>query len=125
MQMLEGLEAAHASGIVHRDLKPDNVFVMPTHGRPARQAARLRHRQAAHVTRRVPSAALTRPGVIMGTPEYMAPEQAYSADSVDARADIFSLGVMLYEMLAGRRPRGGDEPQQIAACVPLEARFPT
>ncbi len=57
---------------------------------------------------------LTRPGVIMGTPEYMAPEQAYSADAVDARADIFSLGVMIFEMLAGRRPVGGDDPHQIA-----------
>ena len=51
----------------------------------------------------------------MGTPEYMAPEQAYSADAVDARADIFSLGVMIFEMLAGRRPVGGDELHQIAA----------
>ena len=42
--------------------------------------------------------------MIMGTPEYMAPEQAYSADAVDARADIFSLGVMIFEMLAGRAP---------------------
>jgi serine/threonine-protein kinase len=50
----------------------------------------------------------------MGTPEYMAPEQAYSADAVDARADIFSLGVMVFEMLAGRRPVGGDDPHQIA-----------
>ena len=45
--------------------------------------------------------ALTRPGVMMGTPEYMAPEQAYSADTVDARADIYSVGAMLYEMLCG------------------------
>jgi eukaryotic-like serine/threonine-protein kinase len=58
---------------------------------------------------------LTRPGVIMGTPEYMAPEQAYSADAVDVRADIFSLGVIIFEMLAGRRPVGGDEPHQIAS----------
>ena len=52
----------------------------------------------------------------MGTPEYMAPEQAYSADAVDSRADIFSLGVMMFEMIAGRRPVGGDDPQQIAAA---------
>jgi hypothetical protein len=52
----------------------------------------------------------------MGTPEYMAPEQAYSADAVDVRADIFSLGVIIFEMLAGRRPVGGDEPHQIASA---------
>ena len=54
---------------------------------------------------------------MMGTPEYMAPEQAYSADTVDARADIYSVGVMLYEMLAGERPAHGDDAQEIAAFI--------
>ena len=60
---------------------------------------------------------LTRPGVMMGTPEYMAPEQAYSADTVDARADVYSVGAMLYEMLVGVRPAQGDDAQQIAAFI--------
>jgi serine/threonine-protein kinase len=59
--------------------------------------------------------ALTKPGTMMGTPEYMAPEQVYSADSVDARADIYSVGAMLYEMLAGTRPARGEDALQIAA----------
>ncbi|MGK4005937.1 protein kinase [Sorangium sp. So ce1036] len=115
MQMLEGVEAAHRAGVVHRDLKPDNVIITKTaRGEPLLKIldfgiAKLK------VTGEL-DRGLTRPGVIMGTPEYMAPEQAYSADSVDARADIFSLGVIIFEMLAGRRPVGGDEPQQIAGA---------
>jgi serine/threonine-protein kinase len=58
--------------------------------------------------------ALTRPGALLGTPEYMAPEQVYSAGSADVRSDVFSLGVILFEMLAGRRPVLSDDPQQIA-----------
>jgi serine/threonine-protein kinase len=114
MQMLEGVEAAHDRGVVHRDLKPDNVMIITgKKGEPVVKVldfgiAKLK--VSGELER-----GLTRPGVIMGTPEYMAPEQAFSADSVDARADIFSLGVMFFEMIAGRRPVGGDEPQAIAA----------
>jgi len=114
MQMLEGVEAAHRAGIVHRDLKPDNVMITTTSkGAPLIKLldfgiAKLK------VTGEL-DRGLTRPGVIMGTPEYMAPEQAYSADAVDSRADIFSLGVMIFEMLAGRRPVGGDEATIIAS----------
>jgi eukaryotic-like serine/threonine-protein kinase len=114
MQMLEGVEAAHKTGIVHRDLKPDNVMI--TLDAKGRAVIKLLDFGIAKL--KVSGdydRGLTRPGVIMGTPEYMAPEQAFSADAVDARADIFSLGVMIFEMLAGRRPVGGDDPQQIAA----------
>ncbi len=114
MQMLDGLEAAHAAGIVHRDLKPDNVMVT----RNGKGAALLKILDFGIAKLKVEGdamKALTRPGVVMGTPEYMAPEQAFSADQVDARADIFAFGVMFFEMLAGRRPVGGDEPHQIAA----------
>jgi eukaryotic-like serine/threonine-protein kinase len=115
MQMIEGVEAAHKAGVVHRDLKPDNVMI--TTGPKGKPLVKLLDFGIAKlkVTGEL-ERGLTRPGVIMGTPEYMAPEQAYSADAVDARADIFSLGVMLFEMLAGRRPVGGDDPQQIAAA---------
>src|SRR5262249_38613561 len=102
MQILAGLEAAHERGIVHRDLKPDNVFVVPTPRGPLVKLldfgiAKLRTSKEFQI-------GLTRPGVMMGTPEYMAPEQAFSADSVDARADVYSVGAILYEMLAGVRP---------------------
>ncbi len=115
LQMLSGLEAAHALGVVHRDLKPDNVFITPSTGGPIAKLldfgiAKLRDTNEF-------KKGLTRPGAIMGTPEYMAPEQAYSADQVDHRADIYSIGAMLYEMLSGERPAYGDEPEQIVYKV--------
>jgi eukaryotic-like serine/threonine-protein kinase len=115
MQMIEGVEAAHRTGIVHRDLKPDNVMI--TKGAKGAPLLKLLDFGIAKlkVTGEL-DRGLTRPGVVMGTPEYMAPEQAFSAKEVDARADIFSLGVMIFEMIAGRRPVGGDEPQQIATA---------
>jgi serine/threonine-protein kinase len=115
MQILAGLESAHTIGVVHRDLKPDNVFVVDTpHGPLVKLLdfgiAKLRNPKEWQ-------AGLTRPGSMMGTPEYMAPEQAYSADTVDARADVYGVGTMLYEMLAGRRPAVGENAQQIASFV--------
>ena len=115
IQMLEGVDAAHKAGVVHRDLKPDNVMI--TQGLKGETRIVLLDFGIAKlkVTGEL-ERGLTRPGVMMGTPEYMAPEQVYSADAVDARADIFSLGVMIFEMLAGRRPVGGDEPHSIASA---------
>lgn len=114
LQMLDGLEAAHEEGIIHRDLKPDNVMI--TKGKRGEPIVKLCDFGIAKLKINGELyKGLTRPGVIMGTPEYMAPEQVFSADQVDVRADIFSCGVMIFEMLAGRRPVGGDEPHQIAA----------
>jgi serine/threonine-protein kinase len=113
LQILVGLEAAHAVGAVHRDLKPDNVFVVTTSRGPVVKLldfgiAKLREPEEGQ-------GGLTRPGVMMGTPEYMAPEQVYSASTVDERADVYSVGAMLYEMLAGVRPAQGEDAVQIAA----------
>ncbi len=115
LQMLSGLEAAHALGVVHRDLKPDNVFITPSTGGPIVKLldfgiAKLRESNEYQK-------GLTRPGAVMGTPEYMAPEQLYAADRVDHRADIYSLGAILYEMLTGERPAYGDDAPQIIAQV--------
>jgi serine/threonine-protein kinase len=115
LQMLDGLEAAHAIGVVHRDLKPENVFVVKTAKGPLIKLldfgiAKLRASKELQ-------GGLTRPGVMMGTPEYMAPEQAYAADSVDVRADVYSVGAILYEMLAGQRPAQGEDPLEIAAFI--------
>jgi eukaryotic-like serine/threonine-protein kinase len=115
LQILAGLEAAHAAGVVHRDLKPDNVFVTPSGGGPLLKLidfgiAKLR--ASSEFTK-----GLTRAGVVMGTPEYMAPEQLVSAQTTDHRADIYSLGVILFEMLAGCRPADGDDAELIVASV--------
>jgi tRNA A-37 threonylcarbamoyl transferase component Bud32 len=100
-QILRALEAAHALGVIHRDLKPDNVFLTTQRGEVVLKLidfgiAKLKTAQIGETRN------LTVAGTLMGTPEYMAPEQAYSADKVDARADLFAVGVMLYELIAGR-----------------------
>ncbi|MBA3501019.1 MAG: serine/threonine protein kinase, partial [Deltaproteobacteria bacterium] len=98
------LKAAHAKGIIHRDLKPDNVFIVPDpDGREARVKvldfgiAKLANPPASDRRR-------TQTGVLMGTPKYMAPEQAREAGTIDQRADLYSLGCILYELLVGEPP---------------------
>jgi serine/threonine-protein kinase len=113
-QMLIGLEAAHALGIVHRDLKPENVFVTFVGSQPV---VKLIDFGIAKLRRAEGQKNLTMAGVLMGTAEYMAPEQARSADQADARSDIYAIGVMLYEMLSGRRPATGDDGRIVAAKV--------
>ena len=115
LQILAGLEAAHALGVVHRDLKPDNVFITPSTGGPVLKL--LDFGIAKLYDTNEYKKGLTRPGAIMGTPEYMAPEQLYSADKVDHRADLYSIGVLLYEMLTGERPAYGDDAAAIVGQV--------
>lgn len=114
-QILLALEAAHALSVVHRDLKPENVFLTYLGSSPV---LKLIDFGIAKVKRLDASArSLTVAGVVMGTAEYMAPEQAYSADQVDARSDVYSVGVMLYEMVSGVRPVSGDDARVIALRV--------
>jgi serine/threonine protein kinase len=114
-QILQALEAAHALGVIHRDLKPENVFVTFAGGRPVLKLIDFGIAKARPVDQQ--QKRLTVAGVVMGTAEYMAPEQARSADAVDARADIYAVGVMLYEMIAGARPVGGTDARVIALKV--------
>lgn len=114
-QILRALEAAHALGVIHRDLKPENVLVTFAAGKPI---LKLIDFGIAKVRRtELQQRNLTVAGVVMGTAEYMAPEQARSADRVDARSDLYAVGVMLYEMIAGVRPVGGDDARVIAVKV--------
>jgi serine/threonine-protein kinase len=115
LQILSALEAAHALGVIHRDLKPENVFVTFAAGRPVLKLIDFGIAKARRTE--LPQKKLTVAGVVMGTAEYMAPEQARSADKVDGRADIYAAGVMLYEMLAGARPVSGDDARLIAMKV--------
>jgi serine/threonine protein kinase len=95
-----GLAAAHERGIVHRDVKPSNVFLTPS------DAAKIGDFGIARLER--PDATLTLTGQTFGSPPYMAPEQA-TGGKVDARADLYSLGCVLFQMLVGRRPFSGDD----------------
>jgi serine/threonine-protein kinase len=114
LQIAVGLEAAHAVGVVHRDLKPDNVFVTPGTGGPL---LKLLDFGIAKLLANQEQRGLTRAGVVMGTAEYMPPEQLYAANEVDGRADVYALGVILFEMLSGRRPADGEDAQVIVAKV--------
>ncbi len=115
LQVLSALEAAHALGVIHRDLKPENVFVTFAGGRPV---LKLIDFGIAKARRQSPDQKnLTVAGVVMGTAEYMSPEQARSADKVDARADVYAAGVILYEMIAGSRPVYGEDAHVIALKV--------
>ena len=114
-QVLQALEAAHALGIIHRDLKPENVFVTVTGERPLLKLIDFGIAKARPTDPHQRS--LTVAGVVMGTAEYMAPEQARSADKVDARSDLYAVGVLLYEMLAGARPVTGDDARVVALKV--------
>ncbi len=100
-QILGALAAAHAAGIVHRDLKPENVFLAT---RTDRQVVKVLDFGMSKVAVDDEGVRLTKTGQIIGTPLYMAPEQSRDGALVDARADVYSLGVMLYELLAGDVP---------------------
>jgi serine/threonine protein kinase len=112
LDVLSALEAAHTKGIVHRDLKPDNVFLID--GRPAvHYRAKLLDFGLAKLLAPPPGAApLTAAGMAVGTPQYMAPEQC-KAKKVDGRADLYALGVMLYEALTGKLPCDGRSTLEI------------
>jgi serine/threonine protein kinase len=99
------LGAAHNKGIVHRDLKPDNIFIVPDEQDPGREHAKvLDFGIAKLVTPGAGESVKTRTGTVMGTPVYMSPEQCLGTKEVDARSDIYSLGLILYEMLCGQPP---------------------
>jgi eukaryotic-like serine/threonine-protein kinase len=105
-QIADALAAAHAAGVVHRDLKPDNVMLVARGKEGGADLVKVLDFGIAKVQIEGMTAdqpALTRLNTVMGTPEYMAPEQARGED-VDVRADLYTLGVILYEMLAGTSP---------------------
>ena len=101
-QAAEAMQAAHDAGIIHRDLKPDNVFVTTRDGRPFIKV--LDFGISKFATSSGVSAMPTRAGVMMGSPAFMSPEQMLSSEDVDARSDVYALGVVLYQCLTGRLP---------------------
>ena len=106
----DALAEAHAQGVVHRDIKPDNVLLRGQH------AVVTDFGIAKALTEATGSEQITTAGVAHGTPVYMAPEQIAADPTTDLRADIYSFGVMAYEMLAGRPPFVGVTAQMLASA---------
>jgi serine/threonine-protein kinase len=116
-QVLEALGAAHACGIVHRDLKPDNVVVAPIHGNPLQVRLLDFGLAKAIVDLTGFEADVSRADLVVGTPQYMAPEQATRGRDreVDGRADLYGVAVMLFEVLTGSRPFGSGAALEVLA----------
>jgi Tol biopolymer transport system component/tRNA A-37 threonylcarbamoyl transferase component Bud32 len=109
-EVVDALASAHKHGVVHRDIKPDNVLLSETHAMVTDfGVAKAVHEATGRET-------LTTAGVALGTPSYMAPEQAAADPHIDQRADIYAIGVLAYELLAGRPPFTGATSQMVLAA---------
>jgi len=121
MQACEGLAEAHAAGIVHRDLKPANLFLARRSDGSVRVKLLDFGISKLSAAGGLQDAAMTSTQALMGSPLYMAPEQMRSSKSVDGRADIWSMGIILYEMLAGRPPFDGETLPVVCTRIMTEA----
>src|SRR5690606_3874399 len=103
VDMLEGLKAAHEAGIVHRDLKPDNVFLLANRS-GKKDFVKIVDFGISKFNTLGGEFSMTRTGAVMGTPYYMAPEQAKGGKAVDHRVDLYAVGVILYQAVVGHVP---------------------
>ncbi|MDQ3037308.1 MAG: serine/threonine protein kinase, partial [Myxococcota bacterium] len=114
---LSGLAAVHEAGIVHRDLKPENIFIVRE---GEHEYPKLLDFGISRVTvpdRGVTSVVKTRESLIVGTPQYMSPEQARGSADIDARSDLYAIGTLLYELLTGLAPHDAELPGDVLAMI--------
>jgi serine/threonine-protein kinase len=123
LQVLSALNAAHSLGIIHRDLKPDNVF-LAVDARMREEVKLLDFGIAKIQGTEDVDTKLTRTGMVMGTPHYLSPEQARGGKDVDARIDIWSVGVMMFEMLSGRIAFDGTSYNEVLGNILMEQPAP-
>jgi serine/threonine-protein kinase len=122
-QVLAGLGAAHGAGIVHRDLKPDNIFIL-TQKAGQRDFVKIIDFGISKFSEQGTTSRMTRTGALMGTPHYMAPEQATGSADVDRRTDIYALGIILYEAVTGRLPFKAETFNQLLFEIALAKIIP-
>ena len=123
-QTADVLAAVHRRGIIHRDLKPDNLFLVPDPLMALGLRVKVLDFGIAKLTDADTKAARTRTGALLGTPAYMAPEQCRGLPNIDRRADLYSLGCILYEMAAGRPPFVGEGLGDVLAAHIYESPPP-
>ena len=109
-EIADALAYAHARGVIHRDIKPDNILLVENH------AVLTDFGVARAIAEAVSGGHLTQAGMVVGTPDYMAPEQAAGETQIDARADVYALALVGYEMLAGRLPFDGTTARDVMAA---------
>ncbi|MBW2263493.1 MAG: serine/threonine protein kinase [Deltaproteobacteria bacterium] len=120
LQVCDGLQAAHDKGIVHRDLKPDNLFLVYRQGKvPTAKLLDFGLSKIKSADRK-----LTNTGALLGTPNYMSPEQVKAEREVDSRADVYAIGAILYEMLSGKPAYDGASVQSILVSIMTEDPAP-
>ena len=112
-EVADALAYAHGRGVLHRDIKPENILLSAGHALVADFGIARALLEAGGDT-------LTATGMVLGTPDYMSPEQAFGREALDGRSDIYSLGTVIFEMLAGRRPFVGTTPQAVLAQIVTE-----
>ena len=119
IQIADALSAAHKAGIIHRDIKPENIMIRPDGYVKVLDfglAKLAEHKSADSIAEASTKKIKTGSGVVIGTVGYMSPEQA-RGQTVDARSDIFNLGTLIYEMVSGQRPFGGETPSDSLAAI--------